>query len=489
MLSESLTTSETQIPLLHTNTNTTESTSTETEPEMVTVTRSVANKLKGFDFWKQALNGAKYIVAPMVDQSEFAWRKLTRKYGAQLCYTPMFHAKMFGDPAHEGYRKECWITSPEDRPLIVQFCANDPEHLLKAAKLIENECDAVDINLGCPQHIAKRGHYGSFLQDEWELITKMVSTLNENLAIPVTCKIRIFPEVSKTIAYAQMLEKAGCQLLTVHGRVRDQKGHNTGLADWEQIRLVKQSVNIPVFANGNILYFEDVQKCLDYTGVEGIMSAEGVLYNPTLFSGKMLPLWEVTEEYLKICKEHKDPKEVSYIRAHLFKLYKPCLSIFTDLREQLGKAHTMEQFTEVVNKINASLRLEADKVGNQYEVTTDESGIRKYPMWVCQPYIRPPNVLNVKKGIVLSETSAVPIVENDNKRKNSAPVKPSAKSQRTSKHLICQHCSNVASGKCPNLACKQCCHKNFAHAEETSASPCDIHNTGKKPGNVTPVAV
>ena len=173
-----------------------------------------------------------------------------------------------------------------DRPLVVQFCANSPDELLEAAKYVQPFCDAVDLNLGCPQGIARRGRYGAFLQEDWDLIYRIINKLHTQLDVPVTAKIRILETKEKTLEYAKVILCAGASIITVHGRQRDQKGHKTGLADWSVLRYLRD--NLPkdtvIFANGNILQHEDIARCLEETGADGVMSAEGNLYDPTIFA-------------------------------------------------------------------------------------------------------------------------------------------------------------------------------------------------------------
>lgn len=303
----------------------------------------------------------------MVNQSELAFRMLCRQHQTQLCYTPMLHARIFLEsPKH---RAKVWETCANDRPLIVQFCANDPTILLQAARLIEHECDGVDINLGCPQAIARRGRYGSFLLEETELVTEMVSTLHKHLRVPVTCKIRILPgEPERTIALARKLEAAGCSLLCVHGRTRDMIKERIGPNDFEIIRLIKEAVRIPVIANGGVGNLADVERALELTGADGVMSSEGILSDPRLFAGgsrSQMEVLQTVRDYNELVTQHPLQANAAK-RPHMFKQLYQRLNKHTDLRDWLGKGNDFE-IAQLVERIEAKEKgLSSEEVDHLY---------------------------------------------------------------------------------------------------------------------------
>ncbi|TFY55217.1 hypothetical protein EVJ58_g8387 [Rhodofomes roseus] len=296
---------------------------------------------------------------------------------------------------------------------------------------VEPYCDAVDLNLGCPVATAREGHYGSYLQDEWDLIFELIDTLHLNLSIPVTAKFRVFPSVEKTVAYAKMLERAGAQILTCHGRTRNQIGENTGLADWDKIRAVKEAVSVPVFANGNVLFHGDIERLLAATGADAVMSAEGNLYNPALFlpapptTSNEAPLISsptssmssvsglpssylgahprhtvLALEYLEFVKTQRTPTSHTSVVGHLFKLLLPALARDAGLRSQLGdlvlrRTATYEPHEKFVRELDERMqRDEKAAEGQRPEalVTIGPTGLPVLPHWVAQPYIRPPPI-------------------------------------------------------------------------------------------------
>lgn len=314
--------------------------------------------------WRK-LGQPELMVAPMVDCSELPFRMLCRKYGAQAAYTPMLHSRIFTE--NEKYRSMEFATCQEDRPLFVQFCANDPDILLDAAKRVEHFCDYVDINLGCPQRIARRGNYGAFLMDNLPLVRSLVEKLAQNLQVPVSCKIRIFPDLQDTLKYATMLEEAGCSLLAVHGRTRDQKDQRKLRADWMAIRAVRNAVRIPVLANGNIRHMDDVKSCLEVTGAEGVLSADALLENPALFAGFRTAEWagegedgtkdgnldqaELLVKYLKLCEKYPVPWRM--IRAHVHKMLGEWFRKHPEVREDLNAQSrlTFEFLYDMVDRL------------------------------------------------------------------------------------------------------------------------------------------
>ncbi|KAI5966939.1 DUS1 [Candida pseudojiufengensis] len=369
-----------------------------------------SKKLQGREFYN-SIGQPKTIVAPMVDQSELAWRILSRRYGAELCYTPMFHAKLF--VTSEKYRQNMWDFTKDgnfenDRPLIVQFCANDPDYLLQASKIIENNCDAIDLNLGCPQGIAKKGKYGAFLMDDWDLIYKLIKNLHDNLKIPVTAKIRIYDDWEKSLEYAKMVLKAGAQFITIHGRTRDMKGQQTGLANWKILKYLRD--NLPkdqvFFANGNILYPIDLKRCMNETLCDAVMSAEGNLYNPGVFwtknndINKQFPrVDKLLREYFEIVKSIDTLASRHSMKAHFFKIMHEFLNIHKELRPIIGQTSVHSsyddwekiviQVEEIINKIyeNPNIK-EIDIIEDNNKIEEWGGSYKIIPYWRCQPYFR-----------------------------------------------------------------------------------------------------
>eukprot|EP00927_Polykrikos_kofoidii_P060528 TRINITY_DN55488_c0_g1_i1.p1 TRINITY_DN55488_c0_g1~~TRINITY_DN55488_c0_g1_i1.p1 ORF type:complete len:484 (-),score=63.75 TRINITY_DN55488_c0_g1_i1:47-1465(-) len=313
----------------------------------------------------ERLGRPRWILAPMVDQSELPFRLLARRYGAQLCYTPMVNSGQFVRSAT--YRREVLADfSLEDRPLIVQFAGHDPGTLLEAAKHVEHLCDAVDLNLGCPQGIARRGRYGSYLLEEEDLVVDIVQTLSTRLRVPVTCKIRLFRgDLPRTLRLCCRLEGAGCALLTVHGRTRFQNKQTVGACDFPAIAAVKAALRIPVVANGGVAVFEDLHRILQVTGADGVMSSEAALENPALFcnnrdaEGVLVDQNRLAHEYLDLCQKHLLTGKSSAtncpkcVKAHLFKLLFAGIQAHTDLRDRLACARSLDEYRSVASELEA----------------------------------------------------------------------------------------------------------------------------------------
>lgn len=333
------------------------------------------------NFWT-ALGAPKFISAPMVGQSNMAWRVLVRKHGVDMTFTEMVHSRNF--VKSKTYRQQVidWLDytasngSREaeenarllDRPLVVQLAGDNPEFLVETARTIEKHgVTAIDLNLGCPQKIAKRGHYGAYLLQEKDLIVRLLSSMVAGTSCPITAKIRRLPSEQDTLTLAKAIENTGVSMLTVHGRLITQNKQFTGPVDWDIIRKIKQSLSIPVVANGGVECRADAIRCLQETGVDAVMSSEGLLQNPKLFSPEgdvayresFVPSQlQTAKEYLALTMLYPLPyAPETVVRGHLFKLLHRffCVEMNFDLREIMTRG-SIQQMIQVVNELDDRMK-------------------------------------------------------------------------------------------------------------------------------------
>ena len=149
--------------------------------------------------------------------------------------------------------------------MVVQFASHTPNEILEAAKLVENHCDAIDINLGCPQKCAQTYNFGAFLLEQPETVSSMIKLLVANIKIPIFAKIRILPTLDETLKFVKMLENSGVSLITIHGRQKE-KIHHSQPADLNVIAEIKKHSTVPILSNGNVAEYSDVIRNLQITG-------------------------------------------------------------------------------------------------------------------------------------------------------------------------------------------------------------------------------
>jgi len=221
-------------------------------------------------------------LAPMAGNTNLAYRRLCRRFGAELTTTEMVSSRAlhYNDEKSLSYLER----GDDERPVAAQIFGNEPEVLASAARRVEERgFHLLDLNVGCPVPKITGCGGGSALLREPKLAAECVAAMCAEVRIPVTVKIRAGwdDENKNAPEFAAAVAAAGAQAVTVHGRTREQR--YTGRADLELIRRVAAAVEIPVIGNGDIIDVASAQRMAE-TGVSGIAIGRGALGRPWLFT-------------------------------------------------------------------------------------------------------------------------------------------------------------------------------------------------------------
>ena len=223
-------------------------------------------------------------MAGITDQ---VYRRLCFEQGCDGATTEMVSAQGYltAPPDRNAYRF-LLARFPEEGPLGVQIFGSEPLFMAQAAaRLTElGSFSSIDLNMGCPAQKVVGGQSGSALMKDPDLAAEIVRQVKRATPLPVTVKMRLGwdAEHKNAVEFARALEQAGADMLTVHGRTRQQQ--YAGKADWDMIAKVKRAVSIPVIANGDITNGQSALDALKTTGCDGVAIGRAALGNPWIFA-------------------------------------------------------------------------------------------------------------------------------------------------------------------------------------------------------------
>ena len=304
------------------------------------------------------------VLAPMAGVSDRAYRELCVRFGAAYCVSEMVSSKALSFNSKKS--EELMEISDLERPCGIQIFGDDPKCMADAAKhALENKPDIIDINMGCPAPKISSNGSGSALMKNPRLCGEIVKAVTAVTDTPVTVKIRKGwdDDSVNAVEVAKICESAGAAAITVHGRTRQQ--YYKPPVDYDIIKAVRESVSVPVIANGDIDSAERAKKVMDITGCDLVMIGRATLGNPWIFSQINAYLENPNvkihtpdlEERLGVMIEHIG-KMVEYKGEHMAMLQARKLVVgyfkgmkgAAALRNEAGKIKTLDDLYELRQK-------------------------------------------------------------------------------------------------------------------------------------------
>lgn len=234
-----------------------------------------------------------FISGPMVRYSKLPFRELVRNYNTDIVYTPMILAREF---VRNGFaRMTDFSTNEKDHCLVAQVGCNNVEDMLKFVEMIKPYTDGISLNCGCPIKDQVREGIGAALMNQPDLVSEMIKAVKDvhGDSVCIETKIRIHPDINETVRFLHKVEESGVDYITIHGRTKNTRSSHP--VNLKAIKFLKEVASVPVVANGDSFSLEDAHKNAEYTGVDGIMAARGILANPSIFAGYSKTPWSAVE--------------------------------------------------------------------------------------------------------------------------------------------------------------------------------------------------
>lgn len=292
-------------------------------------------------------------LAPMAGYTDVAFREQCKKFGAGLTTTEMVSAKgLIYDS-----EKTKWLLhiSPLEDIKVVQLFGHEPQVLFDAIqnKALDN-FDIIDLNMGCPAPKIIKNKEGSFLMTNPSLAGEIVRASVSASNRPVTVKMRLGYDVNNAVQFAKELERAGASAITVHGRLKTQ-GYS-GRADYAEIAKVKNAVNIPVVANGDVVDKLSYNQILNQTGADAVMIGRASIGNPHIFAeilGYDIPFDKHTcicQQYNLLLKYFDQHYVVTSMRKQIVQYLKGD-GVSAQTKLALLQAESVEQVFDILDDI------------------------------------------------------------------------------------------------------------------------------------------